>query len=213
MRAFAAFAALIGAASATLGVDVSQLFPVSSWSCMVGQGYKFAIIRCYCSTGAVDSNCAKSVANAWSGGMSNVDAYMFPCPSCGNAAGQAKELKDYITSNSVNVGLIWLDIEGTQYWLGDTTSNRNFMNEMASALDTQFGADKWQIYANKYQWTSIFGEWTDYSHKQLWWAYYDYTADLTANWVNFCGWTKPAIKQYQGTDSSMCSMSIDHNVY
>ena len=100
MRAFAAFAALVGVASATLGVDVSQLFPVSSWSCMVGQGYKFAIVRCYCSTGAVDSNCAKSVANAWSGGMSYVDAYMFPCPSCGNAAGQAKELKDYITNNN-----------------------------------------------------------------------------------------------------------------
>lgn len=53
-----------------------------------------------------------------------VDAYMFPCPQCGPAAPQVKQLFDYWVTNGVNVTLLWLDIEGANYWLGDAGSNQ-----------------------------------------------------------------------------------------
>ncbi len=53
-----------------------------------------------------------------------VDAYMFPCPQCGPAAAQVKSLFDYWVANGVNVTRVWLDIEGTSYWLGNADSNR-----------------------------------------------------------------------------------------
>ena len=49
---------------------------------------------------------------------------MFPCPKCGPAAAQVKSLYDYWVANGVNVTLLWLDIEGANYWLGNADSNR-----------------------------------------------------------------------------------------
>lgn len=70
------------------GVDVSSSTSTSSWSCLKSAGKTFAIVRVYKSTGAVDTNGPTTISNAWSGGMKYVDGYIFPCFSCGNAAGQ-----------------------------------------------------------------------------------------------------------------------------
>ena len=39
-----------------LGVDVSQHFSTSTYTCMKNNGYHYAIIRGYCSYGGVDAN-------------------------------------------------------------------------------------------------------------------------------------------------------------
>ena len=52
-----------------LGVDVSQMVSVGSWSCIHNAGYDFAIPRGYCSYGAMDGNARTNVANAHAGGM------------------------------------------------------------------------------------------------------------------------------------------------
>ncbi len=62
----------------TLGVDVSQLFPTSTYQCMKSAGYNFAIIRGYCSYGGVDHNAVQGLRNAKAAGMIT-DIYMFPC--------------------------------------------------------------------------------------------------------------------------------------
>lgn len=80
--------ALIGCISAYSGVDVSQRTSSSSFNCMVNSGYHFTVVRVYCSSGKVDSNGPASITDAWSGGMSYVDGYIFPCYSCGNPAKQ-----------------------------------------------------------------------------------------------------------------------------
>ena len=41
--------------------------------------------------GGVATSAVATVANAWSGGMSHVDVYLFPCYSCGDPEGQVKE--------------------------------------------------------------------------------------------------------------------------
>jgi len=43
-------------ANATLGVDVSAAVSTSSWECIHNSGYDFAVVRVYCSYGALDPN-------------------------------------------------------------------------------------------------------------------------------------------------------------
>jgi len=80
--------ALVGKAVAYYGVDVSQRTTSSSWSCLASNNYHFAVVRVYQSSGHVDPNAVATIADAWKGGMSYVDGYLFPCFSCGNAAKQ-----------------------------------------------------------------------------------------------------------------------------
>ena len=80
--------ALVGKVAAYSGVDVSQRTYSSNFNCMVNNGYNFAIIRVYQSNGHPDPNAAASINDAWAGGMSYVDGYIFPCYSCGNPAQQ-----------------------------------------------------------------------------------------------------------------------------
>lgn len=65
---------------------------------MKGLNLKFAIIRCYESLGRVDPSCADSVAAAHAAGIESVHAYMFPCPKCGNPAGQVGSIR-HVSSN------------------------------------------------------------------------------------------------------------------
>jgi hypothetical protein len=64
-------------AFATRGVDVSQPTSTAAFHCMVQNGYSFAIVRVFQSNGVVDPHGAQSIANAWAGGMSHVDGYMY----------------------------------------------------------------------------------------------------------------------------------------
>ena len=87
--------ALIGTVLSYHGVDVSQATSQSDFSCMKSNGYSFAIVRVYCSSGHTDSNGPTTMHNAWNGGMSHVDGYIFPCYSCGNPAKQVNFEKIY----------------------------------------------------------------------------------------------------------------------
>jgi hypothetical protein len=80
-----------GGVNAYGGVDVSQRTYTNNWSCMVSNGKTFAIIRVYQSNGIPDPNGPYSINDAWSGGMSYVDGYIFPCYSCGNPAKQVPQ--------------------------------------------------------------------------------------------------------------------------
>lgn len=81
---------MVPCALATYGVDVSQRTYSSSFSCLKSNGYSFAIVRVYQSNGQCDPNGPYSIEDAWSGGMSYVDGYIFPCYSCGNPAKQVQ---------------------------------------------------------------------------------------------------------------------------
>jgi len=204
-----ALAACLAVSSATIGVDISSLFAVSGWQCLRDNGYTFAIVRCYCSTGNPDQNCPQSVANAWSGGFEYVDIYMFPCPQCGNARSQVQQLWDF--ASDIKFGLMWLDIEGPEYWLGSYDANRNFMNDLATAGRDIFGSKMGGIYTNNNGWTSIFGDWSEWGNLPLWWAYWDESASFD-NWSPFAGWSKPAMKQYVG-DGYVCGICVDKDYY
>lgn len=53
----------------------------------------------YVCAGEVDPNAVYSIANARAAGINYVDVYMFPCPQCGDAAEQVRDMgKMYIYS-------------------------------------------------------------------------------------------------------------------
>ncbi len=79
MMFFLAFlcAAFFGAVVANTGVDVSQRTYSSSFSCMKSYGYSFAIVRVYQSNGVCDPNGPATINDAWTGGMRNVEGYIY----------------------------------------------------------------------------------------------------------------------------------------
>jgi len=210
MKVFAAlllFASCIAVAYCTLGVDVSTAVPQSDWTCLKNAGYAFAVVRCYRSSGSVDPNCASNVKYAKAAGIKNVDVYLFPCFSCGNPAGQVSATVSYLKNNSVPYGELWLDVEGT--W-GSTSASQSFFSGLVS--ETKVLGVTTGVYTSQSQWTAIMGS----SYKggdayPLWYAHYDNSPSFS-DFVAFGGWTKPAIKQYEG-DATVCGVGVDINYY
>lgn len=217
-------------AYAVVGVDYSQYTSLSSLQCVKGYGYDFAIPRVYMSTGKVDPNGPANINNAWSAGFSHVDGYIFPCYSCGNAAGQMDDTINYLSANNLHVsgtleakaasvngtlgatvGMLWVDVEGTQYWSSSTSNNVNFISEMINegvARGVSIG-----IYTSSSQWTPITGGTTKFSSYPLWYASWDYSFDpCTSTFKSFGGWTSAAMKQYAG-DQSFCSAGFDKSCW
>jgi GH25 family lysozyme M1 (1,4-beta-N-acetylmuramidase) len=116
------------------------------------------------------------------------------------------------SSNSTvgaRVGMLWLDIEGSQYWSGTPSYNVNFLSAMVQRgreLGVSMG-----IYSSASQWNPIMGGSTAFSDLPLWYAHYDMNPSFS-DWYSFGGWYKPAIKQYAG-DQTFCSAGVDKNYY
>ena len=203
------FALFIAAAfAATYGVDYSSLVSVSSHQCFKNNGYTFAIPRCWCSVGSVDSNCVQNCKKAHSGGMSRVDTYFFPCYSCGNIAGQVSTFWNHVVANQMDFTRLWMDIEGT--WSSSYSTNQNFFNTMMNQVNSIGIVNG--VYCSSYYWSSFFGSGFTYSKASstpLWYPHYDDWASF-GDFSAFGGWSKPTIKQYQG-NVNFCSAYVDKN--
>eukprot|EP00033_Pygsuia_biforma_P000075 GCRY01000095.1.p1 GENE.GCRY01000095.1~~GCRY01000095.1.p1 ORF type:complete len:245 (+),score=29.26 GCRY01000095.1:103-735(+) len=195
------------ASFATTGVDVSTSVEPHQFQCMKEHGIHFAIVRAFCSSGRVDEHGVHTVANAWRGNMSHVDIYMFPCPHCGDAARQVDEMIHHM--GTVKYGMVWLDIEGSQYWK-TKSYNREFLQHLITRV--KHHGKKVGIYASYYQWESIMG--LDYHGAKeypLWYAHYD-GRQTFRDFTSFGGWSHPSIKQYHGT-ASLCGAGVDYDWY
>lgn len=204
---------LVSWCSCFLGVDVSQLFPVSAYQCLKSNGYGFAIVRGYCSFGGIDHNAVQSLTNAKSAGMIT-DVYMFPCRSKSPQT-QVDEMFAGIPSNLF--GMVWIDVETNESpgcsWSGhDAASNCQFLTDVVNRIKSH--GKNLGIYATAYMWQTIFGSRNacpSVASQQLWYAHYDGSASFS-DFSPFGGWSKPTIKQFQGTNS-LCGASIDKNYY
>ena len=86
------------------------------------------------------------------------DLYLFPCPTCSkSAATQMSELVNYLNANCKTQwsGRVWLDIEGAQYLLGNTTSNQAWYKQLKDSC--KISEVSCGIYSSIVEWTSIFG--------------------------------------------------------
>lgn len=61
---------------------------------------------------------------------------MFPCPTCGNGAGQAETMVNYLKGYNANYGMVWLDIEGPQYWMSQS-ENVAFFESLVAGLKAE----------------------------------------------------------------------------
>lgn len=194
-----------------LGLDLYPATSVSTFQCMLNAGYTYVIPRGYRSSGQVDSNVCTNLKNAQSAGIQKRDVYIFPCPTCSSAQSQLQALVNYINSNCKSAfnGRIWLDIEGSQYWLGSSSSNKSWYQNLVDACKT-LGVTC-GVYTNKTQWSDIFSS-TSYSYGSdlpLWYAHYDNSQSFS-DFSSFGGWTQPHAKQYAG-DVTVCSTDVDKN--
>eukprot|EP00755_Sulcionema_specki_P013276 Sspe_Gene.53598::Locus_29611_Transcript_2_4_Confidence_0.500_Length_1380::g.53598::m.53598 len=200
---------------ATVGVDVSTAVSESEWRCLRGSGgqgaVEFAIVRAYRSSGTVDPNAAGTIKAAREAGVKYVDAYLFPCPKCSKSgAMQVEEAVSHLRTYSAQIGMLWLDIEGTQYWHSSKADNFNFFVEMANkgrSMGVSMG-----VYCNWNSWSEIMGGYNGSAHiKPLWYPHYDGRKTFS-DFRPFGGWHTPSIKQYLGTSSS-CGVGVDYNWY
>ncbi|GMR41027.1 hypothetical protein PMAYCL1PPCAC_11222, partial [Pristionchus mayeri] len=147
MRSLVLLAASLGVASAYLGIDAEQPISTSTFSCTRDNGYSFYISRIYRSNGAVDTTGIQNIKNAWSAGLSHVDAYIFPChsSSCPGAAGQVEDALNEMWSRGTIAGRLWLDVE-IYNWGSNQNTNRQFILDMANKAE-QMGAQV-GIYTN-----------------------------------------------------------------
>jgi GH25 family lysozyme M1 (1,4-beta-N-acetylmuramidase) len=197
----------------TKGVDVSTQITSSAASCLESSGYSFVIPRAYESVGQVDSNSCTSIKNAYNAGIKVRDAYFFPDPTSSKSAStQMSEFVSYVSANCKTQwsGRLWLDVEGTQYWLGSTSKNQAFYKSLVDACKSQVG--KCGIYCSQSQWSALFGSSYVYGNDlPVWYAHYDGVASFS-DWSThtFGGWKTPYAKQYDGT-TTVCGMGVDLN--
>ena len=112
--------------------------------------------------------------------------------------------------------MIWLDIESNPSdgcdWSGDIDANCGFLDELVKAVRNNGRVPG--IYASRHFWQVIFGSpdncaW--FYDIPLWYAHYD-GEDNYNDWVPFGGWSRPAMKQYQGT-SYLCGAGVDYSFW
>lgn len=165
------------------GFDISQKLSSSTASCLASSGYTFGIVRGYQSNGVVDVNVCSSLKEM--SAFKRKDVYLFPDPkSTKPASNQMGELVNYLNANCKSSwsGRVWLDVEGSQYWLGDASKNQAWYNQLVSSCATH--GVSCGVYASSYQWSTLFGS-TSYknpvSGMPLWYAHYDGSPSFSGN--------------------------------
>ena len=143
----------------------------------------------------------------------NMQFYLFPCKSK-SASAQVDQMVAAVASNLY--GMIWLDIEINTSpgcgWGTDYESSCKFVEELISRI--KYHGKVPGIYASSYMWQSIMGgvsKCPSVASAPLWYAHYDKSPSFS-DFKPFGGWTKPNIKQFEGT-SSLCGASVDKNYY
>lgn len=122
---------------------------------------------------------------------------------------------NYIPNNLF--GMVWLDIETNSSpgcsWAGhDAASSCQFVTDLINRVKSH--GKNVGIYATAYMWQTIFGSRSacpSVASQQLWYAHYDGNPSFS-DFSAFGGWSKPTIKQFQGTNT-VCGVSLDKNFY
>lgn len=203
--------------SGQYGIDLYPIASVQNWQCFT-DSVSFAIIRAFRSSGKGDSAVCPNIKNAVMGGFSpsNLDVYMFPCPTCAATASQqfASMMSGLTACSSGWSQRVWLDIEGEQYWFGDYTKNWNWYKSLVDACLAYPGVSC-AVYSNAAQWGSLFGSTSKVYSKSanlpLWYPRYpNNKSPSLSDYTPFGGWSTPVMKQYVG-DASLCTMEVDLN--
>ncbi|EGD82585.1 hypothetical protein PTSG_11981 [Salpingoeca rosetta] len=208
-------------AEATYGVDVSQQTYENAWSKPeIQQGQLWCHSLLYVD-GPPGPQLPAHHLQCLGWGHGNVDIYFFPCPTCGNPAGQIDAMVANLpkykikpgNANPGTYGMLWLEIEGPEYWTRNRRQTQLLYRPRLQARPREppRGLHQAKQCRGESQWSPIMGDWSGGSAFPLWYAHYDGSASFS-DFRAFGGWSKPSIKQFAG-DVSMCGAGVDKNWY
>jgi GH25 family lysozyme M1 (1,4-beta-N-acetylmuramidase) len=204
--------------SAIRGIDLSTAecsdTNQDTWNCLKKDGNDFAIVQIIRGGYGIGPDTARCVAQARAAGIQFVDVYIFMCPHCSGQSSASEVIQsavDYLHSNSVNFGMIWLDVEQCSGCWNAASANAQYVKEAITKLNSlgiHFG-----LYSSLYEWKETVGDSVIDPSVPLWYAHYDNSPAFSdPDYWKFGGWSKPAIKQYKGT-TAMCGVGVDLNFY
>merc|ERR1711879_1478 len=210
--------AFVPRTEATLGFDLSYFqgdVSESDFSCLKSNGYDFGIIEATAgSEYGLNPHIASVVANAEKY-FPNVDVYIFPDTSHSASDEMTSYINALKSDGVLKKNMVWMDIEGSEYWSSSCSSNQNWLKEAIDTINSLYKGCGLStcvgIYASESQWSPIMCNTSEFSNYQLWWA--DYNGGATfSDFSPFGGWSKPNIKQYAGT-TNKCNTQIDKDYY
>uniref|UniRef100_A0A6U1XB29 Lysozyme n=1 Tax=Vannella robusta TaxID=1487602 RepID=A0A6U1XB29_9EUKA len=206
------------ASFATKGFDLSYYqgdVSSSDFSCLKSNGYDFGIIEATKGSQATLNPYISSVVSNARKHIKNIDVYIFPDTSHSASSLMNSFIKDLKKDGVLTNNMIWMDIEGTQYWSGSCSNNQKWLKEAINTINGLYTGCGHStcvgIYTSESQWSPIMCNTSEFSNHQLWYAHYDGKASFS-DFKAFGGWTKPNMKQYQGT-TNICNTQIDKDYY
>ncbi|KAF2068699.1 hypothetical protein CYY_009978 [Polysphondylium violaceum] len=201
---------VFAAINADHGVDIdagmSGKISSSQMSCLAGQNQKL-IIQIYSGGYGLNSNFASAYKAAKSAGFSQVDAYAFLCNQChGNdPSASINQIAQYISSNGITLGNLWIDVEQCNGCWGSLSSNAQFVT--ACVNNAKSAGLPVGVYTSSGEWPQTVGNLNSLSSFPLWYAHYDNNPSFS-DFTSFGGWSSGVMKQYQG-NTQQCGVSVD----
>eukprot|EP00012_Vannella_robusta_P009541 CAMPEP_0206202238 /NCGR_PEP_ID=MMETSP0166-20121206/12048_1 /ASSEMBLY_ACC=CAM_ASM_000260 /TAXON_ID=95228 /ORGANISM="Vannella robusta, Strain DIVA3 518/3/11/1/6" /LENGTH=205 /DNA_ID=CAMNT_0053621113 /DNA_START=311 /DNA_END=925 /DNA_ORIENTATION=+ len=190
------------ASFATKGFDLSYYqgdVSSSDFSCLKSNGYDFGIIEATKGSQATLNPYISSVVSNARKHIKNIDVYIFPDTSHSASSLMNSFIKDLKKDGVLTNNMIWMDIEGTQYWSGSCSNNQKWLKEAINTINGLYTGCGHStcvgIYTSESQWSPIMCNTSEFSNHQLWYAHYDGKASFS-DFKAFGGWTKPNMKQY-----------------
>uniref|UniRef100_A0A6C0I875 Glycoside hydrolase n=1 Tax=viral metagenome TaxID=1070528 RepID=A0A6C0I875_9ZZZZ len=202
---------MVSPVSGVRGVDMSTLVSRSSFECLKNRGINFVIVRCYMKSDIPDPNCPSTVANAWAAGIPRVDVYFFPgvyqCAS--SPERQVSVFKAFVNLKKIKIQMVWVDVEPCECcWSSSKDANFKKVKGIVNGLVK--AGFKVGIYASSNSWSVVCGN-NRLQTFPLWYPHYQNPPSPSfSDFVPFGGWTKPTMKQIQGTHT-VCNAEIDAN--
>merc|ERR1712137_1096188 len=165
---------------ATKGFDLSYYqgnVPSSDFSCLKSNGYDFGIIEATKGSAAeLNPYISSVVANARKY-IKNVDVYIFPDTSHSASSLMSSYIKSLKSDGVLTNNMVWMDIEGSQYWSSSCSSNQNWLKEAINEINSLYKGCGLStcvgIYTSESQWSPIMCNTSQFSNHQLWYAHYD----------------------------------------
>ena len=190
-------------ASALIGFDLSVATTDDDWNCLVKENAAdFGIVRVYRNKGIIDRNSSASILGASAAGLSNIDAYMFPCITesqysqdnnitCDDAATQVSNTLTYLAGEGIwlknstlgpqpyfpvraTVNRMWIDIEDEvpSKWFSANIQDNVDFITSMRSSLESYGIEV-GIYTTKTYWKNVMGNKFGFGSLKLWYPHYD----------------------------------------
>jgi hypothetical protein len=193
------------------GFHVESKMDSATFSCIKNlNNATMAVVTALDKYSAVDFNACDTMKMAKDNGMNTVDAFLIPCPTCGQSAAQQISLMtNNLKSNCASAwsGRVWLDLGSHQFWptpwndIG-YVKNQQWFTTLVDACSANGDVKQCGILSSSTEWKYIFGS-DSYSYAPatkfpLWYRALDGSPSYDKNsFMSFGGFsTTPYAKQY-----------------